>query len=190
MSTPNDTQKSATQLLSDCLPALKGAGLLYGQQVRDLITSLIPPYSGLSFTVAAETSISEAGTYVKAAGTTAVTNTSSDMTASTSNRLTYTGATARHFHIVCQASVTIASGTNQNIGIQVYHYDASAASGALLAHSDATTTIPNTAQVQITSHADVMLDTNDYVELYIGNNTGTINVTVELGYLFAVGMLM
>lgn len=147
------------------------------------------PYGGLYFSTPAETTISDTN-FTKALGTTTITNQSSDIDDnSVSNRLRYTGALARHFHIVVQATVTIASGTNKNVGVGLYYYDDSAASGSVLAHSEARTTIQTTAEEQITSHADVMMDTNDYIELHVKNSTDTVNVTVELGYMFCVGML-
>lgn len=154
------------------------------------IANLAAPMMGIYFSTPAQTTISGAGTYVKAAGTTTVTNASGYMSAdSVNNRIKYTRAgMARHFHIVAQASVEIASGTNQDIGVQVYHYDDSAVSGSLLAHSEARSTIPNTNITQITTHADVQMDENDYLELWVANNTSTINCTVQFGYLFVTGL--
>ncbi len=184
-----DTVRTQSDLLTNLFQDGQDRGIT-AQDMRDFIVSITPPFGGLYFSTAAVTTISVAGTYVKAAGTTTATNLSSDITMPANNRLQYNGVAQKHFHIVAQASVDLASGTNQDIGLQVWRYDNSAASGALLAHSEARTTVAGTDVIQITTHADAVLDTSDYIELHIANNTGTPNITVEFGYLFLVGMLM
>lgn len=185
-----DTQRTQTDLLTNLFQDGQAAGIS-AQDMRDLIVSLTPDYAGLDFTTPAATTISGAGSYVKAAGTTTITNNSSNMgDGGVSNRLVYTGAAARHFHIVLQASVTLAAGTNQNVSVALWKYDDSAGSGSILAHSEAFTTISGTAVEQITSHADTVLDTNDYIELHVTNNSSTNNIQVDHGYLFGVSMIM
>jgi len=39
-------------------------------------------------------------------------------------------------------------------------------------------------------HTDVMLATNDYIELWVTNETDTNAVTVQDAYVFAMGMIM
>lgn len=151
------------------------------------------PYAGISWTTAMSTpnstatSISVAGTYVKGAGTTSETHASSTFTTSTSNRITFTGTESRVGHIVMQATVSLTSGTNQGIGIALYHWDDSAGTGSLLPHSECITTIASTDSAQITSHADAVLEENDYIELWIANHTNTNNVLIEYAYLFVMG---
>lgn len=153
------------------------------------VQGLVIPYMGVYFSTPAATTITVQSQYEKAAGTTTVTNQSALMDDNgVSNRIRYTGTTVKHFHIVAQVSVDLTSGNNQDIGVQVWRYDSSGAAGALLAHSEAHTTIAGTEVVQITTHADTMLDQNDYIELHVANNSGTPDITVEFGYLFAMGM--
>ena len=95
----------------------------------------------------------------------------------------------RHFHIVLQASVVLVTGNNQDLGIQLYKYDDSAGTGTLLAHSAAHNTVPGADIVQITSHADAMLDTNDYIEIHVTNFDTTNAIRVDYGYMFCVSML-
>ena len=148
------------------------------------------PYMGIYFSTPAATTGFTSGVYKKAAGTTTITNKSASMDDNgVSNRIRYVGSSMRHFHIVGQCSVALASGTNHAIGIQIWRYDASGASGTLLAHSEAISNVPSTNQVQITTHADAMLDNGDYLELHITDHHPSVsNVTVDLGYLFAMGM--
>ena len=179
-----DTARSKSELLaliSDC----DVWNIAYRQNLlRDVIASIAPPFMGCYVSTAAETSIS-------VAGTTTISNKSDDMDAnSANNRIRYTGASPRHFHVVCQASITIAQGNNKKTGLQLWHYDDSAGSGSLTPESHAQTTITTTAIEQITSHADVMMDTNDYLEIHLANHTDTVNLTADFAYLFCVGMMM
>jgi len=187
-----DTQRTLTDLLTNLFQDGQADGSITEQDMRDLIVSLVNPYMGFYISTSAVTTISASGTYYKAAGTTTETNSSSDMddNGGTNNRIRYTGLTTRHFHIVAQASVTLATGTNQDVGIQVWKYDDSAGSGSLLAHSEARNYVPHSEAVQITTHADTMLDTNDYIEIHVANHTDTNNVELNYGYMFAMGNLM
>ncbi len=186
-----DTLRSKSELLTALFQDGQAAGSITPQDARDFIFSVSPPFMGLNVTTPVQTSISSSGVYVKAAGTTTVTNKSADMDAnSVNNRIRYTGVSPRHMHLVAQASITLASGTNQDIGLQIWHWDDSAGSGTLLGHSEARTTFGATAIIQITTHGDMMMDTNDYIEMHVANHSGTVNFTLDFGYLFAVGMLM
>ena len=185
-----DTQRSKATLLTSLFQDGQSGGIT-AQDIRDLIKSFAPDFAGLYFTVSASTTISVAGTYVKAAGTTVITNESSSMNnGGVNNRLVYLGPSMRHYHIVLQASVSLVSGANQDISLGLYKWDDSAGTGSILAHSEAHTTIPNNALMQITSHADTMLDTNDYIELHITNNSATNDIAVDYGYLFGISMIM
>lgn len=186
-----DTLRSKSELLTALFQDGQAAGSITPQDARDFIFSVSPPFMGISITTPVQTIIGSSGVYVKALGTTSVTNKSADMdTNSVNNRIRYTGASPRHMHLVCQASIVLASGTNQDIGLQIWHWDDSAGSGSLLAHSEARTTFGATDVIQLTTHGDMMLDTNDYIEMHVANNTGTVNFILNFGYLFAAGMLM
>jgi len=152
-------------------------------------TDTVHPYGGTAVTSSSETSIDTSGIYYKLAGTTTQTNAASNVDASTTNnRIVYNGAAMKHFHIVGQSSITIASGNNLDISIEIWVFDSSAGTGSLLAHSKANNTMGSIDVEQITTHGDVMLDTGDYIELHVANNTNTNNVTAEELYLFMMGM--
>lgn len=186
-----DTQRSKAYVLASLFQDGQSGGAITANDVRDFAESLAPPFMGVYISSSASTTISVQSTPVKVAGTTTVTNQSSNMdTNSTDNRIRYTGVSPRHMHIVAQCSVSLAAGTNQDIGIHLWHWDDSASSGSFLPESEARTTIASTDVVQITSHGDVQMDTNDYLELWIGNHTNTNNLTVDFAYLFAAGMFM
>ncbi len=188
-----DTLRLKSTLLTSLFQDGQAPSSITPQDLRDLIVSIHSPMMGIYFSSSAQTNVAVAGTYLKAAGTTTITNQMGDMDddSGTSNRIRYTGATLKHFHLVCQASITLSGGSGQNSGIQIWHYDASAAAGSLVVHSEAQSTQGSSAIRQITTHGDVLMDTNDYLELWVTNNTSASNdPTVSLGYLFAVGMLM
>jgi hypothetical protein len=187
--------KGAAAATANSIPVANGAGgtpfktpAEYADIIEDeLDLSNRFPYGGLYFTTPALSTISVQSTYVKAAGATTATNLLLfDMPVN--NRLRYIGTTMRHFHIVLQTTLEFASGTNQIAGLQLWKYDDSAASGALIAHSEAQAIVPSTDLMQLTSHADAMLDENDYIEMHIANHSNTNNMTVNLGYMFLVGM--
>lgn len=185
-----DTQRSKTDLLSNLFQDGQVAGIS-AQDLRDLLVSVTPDYSGMYFVTPQATVIGGIGAYTKALGTTQLTSSSSTMDdGSANNRLRYTGTVMRHFHIVLQASVVLVAGNNQDLGIQLYRYDTSAGTGSLLAHSEARNTVPGSDIVQITSHADAMLDTNDYIELHVANFTTTNSIQVDFGYMFCVSMIV
>ena len=74
-----DTQRSKADILANLFQDGQTAGIT-AQDMRDLIVSLTPDFAGLDFATPAATTISVAGTYVKAAGTTTITNKSSSIT--------------------------------------------------------------------------------------------------------------
>lgn len=150
-----------------------------------------PAYGGFYFSSTSATTIAMAGTYYKAAGTTTTTNLSLvDDDSGTDNRLRYTGSGTRLFQLQAFVSVTLAVGANQDIAVQLYHYDDSAASGSLLTMSDAHTTVPGSVVVELSTLGDVLLDTNDYIEIHVTNVTNANDIVVEYGYLGINGVLV
>ena len=144
-------------------------------------------HAGMYISSTASTTITVAGTYYKMAGTTTSTALLR-FTMPTNNRLTYTGTRSRHFHIVGQTSISPDAGNNQTLGIQIWHWDDSAGSGSLLTHSIARTIMASADTFQMATHADVALDTNDYIELHVTNETSTNGVTAENMYVFCCAM--
>jgi hypothetical protein len=185
-----DVSRSSSALLTTLFQDGQSAGIS-AQDLRDLLVSLMPAYGGLYFSTPAATTIGSGGTYVKAAGTTTATTATADVGAGgASNRLIYTGVVPRHFHVTAAMTLTPASGTNQSLGVQVYVYDDSAATGAVVAASKANAFDAATNGTFIATQANVTLDTDDYVEVWITNETGAVNVTATLGVLFMQGLIV
>lgn len=185
-----DTVRTQSDLLANLFQDGQAAGSITAQDVRDLIVSLSPSFGSTSMqgnTTA--TSISVAGTYVKVAGTTTLlgNENSFDDDSSISNRLRYTGTPTRHCMV--EASVSFeATSNNQTVAFKIYKYDDSATSGALIDESLVTRFVANSGQIGVVVlMVDVELDTNDYLEVHVTNETSTVNVTVDDMYFRVTG---
>ena len=175
-----DTARTKTALAA--ILADNTAGEISPQDVRDFLETMHPSFGSLHFSTAAETSIATQSVYVKAAGTTTSVNLHR-VTMPADNRLTYTGTPTIHAHIACSLSMT-AAGNNKLIGLGI------AKNGTVLTHSIVQRQVGTGADVGSTAlHADVSLATNDYLELWVSNETDTVNLTIELGYLFFLAMM-
>ena len=178
-----DTQRSQADLLTNLFVDGQAAGAITPQDVRDAIISLSPPYGGLTFTVPAATTIGTPGVMVKAAGTTAVTNTR-EFSVVGNNRLVFNGISPRHMHIAMSFSVTTA-GANDDVSIAI------ARNGVVITHSKLTRFMATgTDHGSTASHADVILSADDFLELFVTNEDTTSDVTIQQGYIFASGMLV
>lgn len=185
-----DTQRSYAEIIA--LLNVTGGDPMPASLMRDIMHSLQPTFGSLYVTSSAETVIAVQDTFVKVAGTTALSNPSNvhkmDMPAN--NRLRYTGVSPRHMHIACSIMMT-SELNNQVTRWRLYHYDASEASGATLVHSEVQRKVGTATDIGSTAlHADVVMEENDYLELHVANGTGTGNITCDLMYLFALGMLV
>ncbi|GAH05979.1 unnamed protein product [marine sediment metagenome] len=134
-------------------------------------------YGSCYFSTPASTTLS-AGTPVKAAGTT-TTMQLGDFTHSGSNRLTYTGVTARVFNVAFAGSVTKGSGGSTLAEMYLYK------NGTLIPGADVLRLIANASDEGAAAvMCQVSLTTNDYVELWIETDTGD-DLTIEAGVLSA-----
>ena len=121
------------------------------------------------------TTITVAGTYYKVSGTTTA-NSLMDFTAS-NNRLTYTGTSDKYFRVVVNPLSMISAGNNVIVACKI------AKNGTVIGHP-MTRKIGTGADVGAgTVSFDVSLSTNDYVELFVTNETSTATVTIEDMYL-------
>ena len=177
-----DTQRSYSELIA-LLPD-NSAGAISPQDMRDVVKSTVQPYGSWYSTSSSGTVISGAGTYYKGVVTASAVNSSSDVSTDSGGRLTYNGVADRHFHIAVSVSMT-SSSNNQIVGLQI------ANTGTTLAHSTVRRKISTGADVGSTAiHADTMLSTGDYIELWATNETSASNVQLVNVYFFAMGMLV
>lgn len=142
------------------------------------------PMGEISFaTNAVATDITVQGTYVKAAGTSTLSSGVTSFDMPENNRLRYTGATTIMAHVACTFSYTVASGNNQELAFRIYK------NGNPIPASEIRDTCSvSTGSESTAIHIMVELATNDYVELWAANISGTGDITASTLNLFALGM--
>lgn len=120
---------------------------------------------------ATSTTISIVGTFVKVAGTTTP-GVYIEKFTHTNNRLTYVGVLIGYFRI--SGVVTFTSGNNNVIALRV------AKNGGTIVQSESESTANGTGRSENIKFQDIVeLNTNDYIEIWVTNKTGTMDVTVE-----------
>ena len=114
------------------------------------------------------TTIASTATPVKAAGTFVVGDVSSNFTGATSGRITHTGPQSRH---VINALVTLdaASGSNHLLSIFI-------AVNGVIVSTKMTDTVSSGLPRAIATFANIVLDTDDYVEIFVRNESTTTSV--------------
>jgi len=179
-----DTQRTAAQIIA--LLVNNTTGDISPQDLRDFAESMRTPHGKQYWhDSAVETAISSAGAFVKANGTSI--GTLSDPykvdTTTTPNKLIYTGVSERHFQIMGVTSMTVVSGGNQDLAAVLYY------NGAPMLDTETHTTSKTAGDlVTLTCHGDIVMSTNDYIELWVTNDSSTSNVIVKDFYLFMAGM--
>lgn len=174
------TQRSLAELIA-LLPN-NTSGLISPEDVRDMLVSLAPIHGSYSRLVTAPTTVSVAGDYVKAAGTTTP-GTLHDLTMDQDNRLTFVGASPRHFHVLASISMTC-DGINKVLGLKL------AKNGVPLDFSVVRRSVGTGLDVGALSlQGDMTLVENDYVEVWLTNETSATDVTIEEIHLHAAGAL-
>jgi hypothetical protein len=124
------------------------------------------------------TTIASTATPVKVSGTFTLGDISAGWTGSTNGRLTHTGATSRH---VVNAIVTldVSSGSNHKISAYI-------AKNGTIVSVKMTDTISSGAPRSIATFANLSLATNDYVEIFVRNESTTDSVIAVNAVLSAL----
>ena len=130
---------------------------------------------------ATATTIASTANYVKVAGTTIIGNNMGfDNGGGISNRLRYTGAVTRMFHVAVSFSFSTASNS-QNVEFAVFK------NGVRIDSSVQETKTGTAGDVQSTAlHVVATLATNDYLEVFCRNLSTASNVTVKNLNFFAM----
>ena len=133
-------------------------------------------YGQFYFSSTAATTISVAGTYVKAAGTT-TSDSLSDVTMPENNRLLNDSGSTRLFEVSVHIDAEDGGG-NKQLSMKL------AKNGTVIdaTEVDGETTSNHGAHMNLTWA--VSLDDEDYIEIWVANNTDTSNVTATHGHLF------
>lgn len=124
------------------------------------------------------TTIASTATPVKAAGTFVVGDVSTGYTASTNGRITYTGATSRHI-VNALATLDVSSGSNHKISLFI------AKNGTVIS-TKMTDTISAGAPRALATFINLVLNQNDYLEVFVRNESTTdsvIAINVQLSAL-------
>ena len=120
---------------------------------------------------ATATTIATQGTPVKVAGTWVV-QTESNFTGNTTGRLTYNGSTTE----VVSASVSItfshAAGGTDDLAVYI------AKNGSVITASKLTRAVTSSARGNVGTFFNVSMDTSDYLEVFVANDSDTNNITV------------
>lgn len=171
----SDTARTLSALLTIFADG-QAKGSITPQDMRDLLVSIQTAYGGMEITTAAETTIETAGVAVKMAGATTIVAPYSYFTMPENNRLTYTGTVAKTFSVSGCVSFTAATN-NQIICF------GSGINGVAGTARSCTKIGTGADMVAVAGPRIVTLNPNDYLEVFVKNETSDANVTAEhLGY--------
>lgn len=130
----------------------------------------------------AETSIGFLSTPVKVNATTTEGNNNNYFTHS-SNRLTYDGTVVKTFHVEVHLSwIMVGSASQELCKLYIYYYDNSAASGGIVGKSTmrGNNDDDGDAPYIVSTQCLIEMDTNDYIEIWISQESGSVrNIIVN-----------
>ena len=118
------------------------------------------------------TTIAATNTPVLVAGTW-VSQKTSTVTATTGGRLTYTGGTAIDIKIDASVSLAPSASSAQNLSLSI------AKNGTSIAASEISSVVTTSVEQSLSTSWVLSLTTNDYVELFVQNDTSTDNIIVS-----------
>ena len=119
---------------------------------------------------ATATTIVSVGVSVKVAGTTTSSSVTQKFT-NTDNRATYIGSLTRFFKVT--STLSLESGNNNQIGVYI------AKNGTLINESEVYGTTSGSGRAEnIVVQTLVQLSENDYIEIFVENDSSTSNITV------------
>jgi hypothetical protein len=124
------------------------------------------------FDAVTPTVITYPSTYAKVNAVTTPLGSPVFITEGTNSRLTYTGTDTIDLDVVFNLSIDQSTGTNKDIQAAIYK------NGTLVNGTQVIATCRSGEKLIVSSHGDVNMATNDYVEVYVKNNGGSGNVNV------------
>ena len=130
------------------------------------------------YNIASPYTLAVSGTgWQKINATTTAGGSSQLITEGTNSRLTYTGTNTVDLDVVFNVSADQTSGTNKDLEFAIYK------NGSAVNGSHVIVTSKGGEKLIASSHADVEMSTNDYVEVYVKNHGGSGDVRV---YTFSI----
>ena len=177
-----ETQRTPAELLA--LYPDNTDGAISPQDLRDFVESMKAPHGKVSMAGnTTNTVISTIGVFVPVAGVFTAGGSPGRFTEGTNGRLTYTGVSERHMHIVSTLSLAAVAGTNQQLALEI------SKNGTSLADSKASNLFKTAGdELSMVCHGDIIMTTNDYIEISVANMTSTNDILVHDAYLFTMGM--
>jgi len=146
-----------------------GIAVVTSGQTIEISSTSEASYASVSMAAnATATTIASTTVPVKAAGTFVVGDVSSGFTANTTGRITYTGQTSRH---IANAVVTldVASGNNRLLSVYI-------AKNGTVVSTKMTDTVSAASPRAIATFFSGVLNQNDYLEIFVQNETTTDSV--------------
>jgi hypothetical protein len=179
------TKRTSGDLIVNLFQDGQAEGAITPADMRDFIESMVMPYGSLSMTTPAATTIAVAGTYYKANGTTTISTSVEEIAnGSVNNRLVYTGTPDRHFNINASISMTTASNS-QIVGMKL------AKNGVVLDETQVRRKVGTGSDLGAAGVMGcVTLSTDDFIELFVTNETSTTTVTIETLNLSVSGVFV
>jgi hypothetical protein len=124
-------------------------------------------------------------TWIKAAGSTSISSGAWDFwNGGISNRLVYTGASRKMFHIACTISLTNTGGNSTNMKAALYKNGTILSNGIVMTRLNGGTDYTSTA-----IHVMTDMAAGDYLELWI-NSSNTQSILIDYMNMFAMGISM
>ena len=120
---------------------------------------------------ATATTIATQGTPVKVAGTWVV-QTESNFTGNTTGRLTYNGSTTEVVSATVSITFSHAAGGSDDLAVYI------AKNGSVITASKLTRAVTGSARGNVSTFFNISMDTSDYLEVFVANDSDTNNITV------------
>lgn len=166
------TLKERAEVIKDETSANTNTALRVGGLLTDMCDQFDTAYANyFDFSSESVTTITTIDTYVKL-NTSTTLGFSRNGLAHTNNRITRTGASTRVFRL--EGILSASSGNNNVIHVAFFK------NGTILPSSEQDGTIGVTGKsTAIPFHCLIELTTNDFIEVYVKNSSGTANITLH-----------
>lgn len=131
------------------------------------------PHGSVTFVnLAAPVSITFPSVYTKVNMVSVASAIGQEVTEGTNSRLTYTGTLSRPFRITGNLYLDQTAGALRDIRAALYK------NGSIIASSESITTTTSSEKVNIVLFADTLLNTNDFLEIYVRNEGASGDVRI------------
>ena len=179
----SDTQRTQAELVALFVDNTGGA--IMPQMLRDFLESSNPSHGGLHFTdPGTPTTITQQSTFTVAGNTGDQLLNPHRFDQPSSGRLRYVGRVAAYARILFTGSMSSPSANNQIARLAI------AINGVIQTPSITRTKLGSAGDTQaIALSFEAQLNPNDYLEVWISNDSSANNLTIEHGYLSALAFL-